>query len=77
MTNILTVQTFFNPFFIEDRQIKKIHFFNESGVVFSTRSGWFGNNNNFRCGLDIPETINKRKIDFSIKKCFFVPVKGE
>lgn len=77
MTNILTVQPCFNPFFIEDRQIKKIHFFNESGVVLSTRSGWFGSTNNFRGGLDIPETISKRKIDFSIKKCFYVWVKGE
>ena len=77
MTNILTVQSCLNPFFIEDRQIKKIRFFNESGVVFSTRSGWFGCNNNFIGGLDIPETISKRKIDFSIKKCFFVPVKGQ
>ena len=77
MTNILTVQPCFKPFFIEDRQVKKIHFFNKSGVVFSTHSGWFGDNNNFRCGLDIPETISKRKIDFSIKKCFYVPVKGE
>ena len=77
MTNILTVQPCSNPFFIEDRKIKKIHFFNESGVIFSTRSGWFGYTNKFRGGLDIPETVSNGKIDFSIKKCFFVPIKGE
>lgn len=77
MSNILTVQSFYNPFFVDDRQIKKIHFYNESGVIFSTRSGWFGNNNKYKNGLEVPEILSKRKIDFNLKKCFFVPVAGE
>lgn len=75
--NFLETTDCFNPFFIDGRQIKRIHFFNKSGVIFSTRSGWFGNNNNFRGGLVIPETVQKRKIDFSLCKSFFVSVPAE
>lgn len=75
--NFLETTDFFNPFFIDGRQIKRIHFFNKQGVIFSTRSGWFGNNNNFRGGLVIPETVQKRKIDFSLCKSFFVSVPAE
>lgn len=77
MSNILTVESCYNPFFIDGREIKRIIFYNDSGIVLKTRSGWFGYNNNFRGGLDIPETISKRKVDLSIKKCFYVPVAPE
>lgn len=78
MTNsILEVQTCYNPFFIDGREVHSIILYNDKGIVFKTRSGWFGNNNNFRGGLEIPEAISKRKIDLSLKKCFYVPVPPE
>lgn len=77
MTDILTTQPLFNPFFVEDRQIKKIVFYNDSGVVFETRSGWFGNNNNFRDGFNIPDATLRRKVDFTRKECFYTSTQGE
>lgn len=77
MINKLTTQPLFNPFFVEDRQLKKIVFYNDSGVVFETRSGWFGSNNNFRGGFNIPDAVLRRKIDFTRKECFYVSTPGE
>lgn len=75
--DFLTVESCFNPFFIDGRQIKRIHFFDKNGIIFSTCSGWFGSNNLFRHGLEIPPAVYKRKIDFSICQSFFVSASEE
>lgn len=66
-----------NPFIFNGRYIKKIIFFDDSGVICENARGWFGNNNIYKNGLEVPEIASKKKIDLSIKKCFYVPTPAE
>lgn len=73
----LYTESFYNPFFVDigDKfhEIEKIHFFDSVGVICSTRCGWFGSNNHFRNGLEIPvDVVSKRKPDFSLSTAFLL-----
>ena len=65
-------QAFFNPYFIDGKQIQNIRFFNSSGVIASCK--WFGDgsNNGFPSFVLPQEVKRKLKIDFSKNTCFYV-----
>lgn len=77
MTNTLTQSAkWYNPFYIEGRQVKNIYFYNESGIVCETGRGWFGNNNGMG-SMYIGETIRKAKFNPAAKCNFWIPVAAE
>lgn len=76
MTNILQqTSSWYNPFFLDDREVKNIYFYNESGILCDTGRGWFGGNNGLGT-LIIGETIRKGKFNPAAKCNFWIPVAG-
>lgn len=71
--------TCYNPFFVEGYEIKKIHLYDDNGVIFSTRQGWFSGDHSYNefDYLEIPDVKRRLKIDLAKKECFFTSVKGE
>jgi len=55
--------SFYNPFFIDVEnkryEIRQINFFNKNGVICSTK--WFGSNNEFNNGLELPTTCSRKR----------------
>ena len=77
MTNTLEKScNWYNPFYIEGRQVKNIYFYNESGIICETGRGWFGNNNDMS-SMFIGETIRKGKFNPETKCNFWIPVAAE
>ena len=74
MTNTLEkASNWYNPFYIEGRQVKNIYLYNESGIICETGRGWFGDNNDMD-SLFIGETIRKAKFNPETKCNFWIPV---
>ena len=69
-------EKFLNPFFFNDKTVADIIFYNDSGIIARVGRGWFGSNNSLD-GLDVPEIVNKRKIDITKKLNFVVPHSAE
>lgn len=59
---ILTTVSCLNPFFMNDRQITNIIFYNDEGILFETHHGWFGNNNNVFKSFDLVDEVKVRRI---------------
>ena len=68
-TTIINKQhNWFNPYFLNGKQIDSIIIFNSSGKIGSFK--WFGSNNKYPEILIPCEVKNKRKIDFNQKGAF-------
>lgn len=68
---------YFNPFFIDIKDksyiLNRINVFENGKVVAYTTSGWFGSNNDFYDGLELPcDCVKKNKIDLNCKTAFIV-----
>lgn len=73
MTNTLNQSSsWYNPFFLDDREIKNIFIFNKSGILCDTGRGWFGSNNGLG-SLYIGETIRKGKVNTETAQNFWIP----
>ena len=59
---ILTTVSCLNPFFMNDRQITNIIFYNDEGILFETHHGWFGNSNNVFKSFDLVDEVKVRRI---------------
>lgn len=74
------------PFFVEDYEVTKIHFFDENGVRWTIEKGWFDlieTENGLTRVLNPLAYLNlftpyvkKRKPDFTLPYAFFIPVQG-
>jgi hypothetical protein len=65
----------YKPYFVNNFELKKIHFFNKNGVVLSIGSGWFEGIDH---DLNMPfSLVIKRKPDFSLTSAFLIPIKRE
>lgn len=68
---------YLNPFIIningKDCVIGKIYVFDNGSVIAYSNSGWFGNNNTFYDGLELPcDCVKKNKVDLKFKTAFIV-----
>lgn len=79
MTNLNKSASWYNPYTAlignsnsgKGVVISNIKIFNEKGILFETRCGWF-NNNNTLGDIDIKEIKMKRKINFNNKYNFII-----
>ncbi len=77
------VKSWYNPFFLYGYELKNIHFFDSTGIRFSTGHGWFGRSNNeIKGGLTVLDSKGqemvferKNKTKFSLNHAFLIPVK--
>ena len=78
---------YFKPFYVEDYQLKDIHFFDEKGIKFSTGHGWFDaywredswkfqeyGKKELALGI---QYARKRKTDFDLDIAYYIPRKVE
>lgn len=79
MKNLIRTAIWYNPFTAitingNGYELYRIHFYNEEGVILSTRSGWFdeknNSNNSFRNGIKIDDIHLRKKISFDKKENF-------
>lgn len=80
------IATNLKPFYIEDYQLKDIHFFDEEGLKFSTGHGWFDayweddgwkfQSQIMRLAFGI-QYARKRKTDFGLDIAYYIPRKAE
>lgn len=74
----LTKEKCFNPFFITvndvEYQVRNIAIFDKEGIIAKTRSGWFGDRDNyFKNGLEIDcDCILKRKVNLETQTAFII-----
>lgn len=62
-----------NPYYVNGKELSKIIFYDESGVVFKTHNGWFGDGDNRIGNLELDGTvINKRKVDYNLKVPYLI-----
>lgn len=63
----------YRPWFIDDRAIYSITFFNANGIIYKTPCGWLQENGKTDIDfIEIKQPIKKRKVDFTCKKNFIV-----
>ena len=68
MENILTTKSFFNPYFLGNKQLESIKVFNSNEILCSFK--WLGNNNKYP-QVHFEEIKIRRKIDLNKKEVFF------
>lgn len=80
----LEKEPYYNPFALTvggiSHYVDAISAFdNENGkIVAEINCGWFGNNNSFRDGLELPcDCVRKNKVDLKCKTAFVVVVKDD
>lgn len=80
----LEKEPYYNPFSLTvggiSHYVDAISAFdNENGkIVAEINCGWFGNNNSFRDGLELPcDCVRKNKVDLKCKTAFVVVVKDD
>lgn len=68
MENTLTTKSFFNPYFLGNKQLESIKVFNDKEVLCSFK--WLGNNNKYP-QVQFEEIKTRRKLDLNKKEVFF------
>ena len=68
MENTLTTKSFFNPYFLGNKQLESIKVFNSNEILCSFK--WLGNNNKYP-QVQFEEIKTRRKIDLSKKEVFY------
>lgn len=67
MENILTTKSFFNPYFLGNKQLNSINVFNNNEILCSFK--WLGNNNNYP-QVSFDQIFTRRKLDLNKKEVF-------
>jgi len=70
---------YYNPFYINEYRLNKIHIYNDTGIIASTRQGWFegkGNNNSLD-SFEVGETKRKLKPSFKLDHTYYISVRDK
>lgn len=75
MTTLRRESNYYNPFFIEDREVLNIYFYNADGILCDSGRAWLGSNNG-RATLPTGEIVRKAKINTGAACNFWIPAQG-
>jgi hypothetical protein len=68
MENILTTKSFYNPYFLGNKELKSINVYNNNEILYSFK--WLGNNNNYP-QVQFDKINMRRKADLIKKEIFY------